>query len=589
MKKHLLLMISASLLASCGMNITSSSSDNPSFNSIEESETGSFSSATTENQGSSTSLTPTKGEDGYMILPDSYFPNYSGKMEGKSNSRIQIPEYDESTIFSGYRTYVNGKRVNCYNIKTDTSHTFASIGNKREDSAMLSIGLDGKATISIALSHPIYRTPVIRPTQAGITPKIDKDYRVISFTVYNKGQYTVEFNDYTTPTLHLFVEDVVEDTSMYKNDSSVMYFEEGLHTSSNDSRIPSSGTINLNDSIKTVYLEPGAIVRAAFFAYSLDNVRILGQGVIDGSVYERNATTNSRLIPIDFQYCSNVTIQDVTFTDCAGWCLNLYFLNGATIDNVKIITSRANGDGISVQSCQNVEVKNCFVRTFDDSLVVKNYPKYGNYSIEGTTKHIHFDNCLIFNDLAQCMEIGYETIGSIMEDITFNNITVLHAYHHAVISIHNANNAEVKGVSFENITVEDPSMGKGDGNGRLIDIQAAFSSTWSTNWKNTAVGNVYAPKIKNFLVNTTNTPTIQIIGSLDERDNTAHYVTDPVLEDVSINGNVIDSSYSKLVTNSYVKNLQILKSGSAVSGSHITYAKTSSEIEAEYSSYADFI
>ena len=44
-----------------------------------------------------------------------------------------------------------------------------------------------------------------------------------------------------------------------------------------------------------------------------------------------------------------------------------------SIDGVKIITARPNGDGITVQSSRNVTVSNSFVRTWDDSLVVKNY------------------------------------------------------------------------------------------------------------------------------------------------------------------------------------------------------------------------
>lgn len=53
------------------------------------------------------------------------------------------------------------------------------------------------------------------------------------------------------------------------------------------------------------------------------------------------------------------------------WACQAYDSHDGVIDGVKIITARPNGDGISLQSCQNYEVKNCFVRSWDDSLVVK--------------------------------------------------------------------------------------------------------------------------------------------------------------------------------------------------------------------------
>lgn len=56
------------------------------------------------------------------------------------------------------------------------------------------------------------------------------------------------------------------------------------------------------------------------------------------------------------------------------------------------------------------------------------------------------------------MEVGYETDGEYIRDITFENITVLHNFHKPVISIHNADDAKINGVTFRNITVEDAQM-----------------------------------------------------------------------------------------------------------------------------------
>ncbi len=525
-----------------------------------------------------------KDEEGFYILPSSFLSE-GVKEEGKKDSRISYVSAEGDRAFEEYRVYVNNKKVTPYKVKTDVSHAFKSIGNDREDSALRPLRLEGYCTITIELKHPIYRTPTIRPLQSGLSYERDKDFRTISFTIYNPGQYTIEFNDHITKTLHLFVDPFSNDEDSYKNDSSVLYFSKGIHDKSNDKRIPSDNTIRLSSSIKTVYLEQGAIVRASFFAYNLDGIRILGHGRIDGSVFVRNADTNQRQIPIDFQYCKNVTIQDVRFTDPAGWCLSLYFLDQVTISNVKIITSRANGDGVSVQSCKNVEVSHSFIRTFDDTLVVKNYPRYGNYSREGASEHIHFSDCIIITDLAQSMEIGYETIGEVRNDITFENITVLHAYHHAVFSIHNGNNANIKDVSYKNITVEDAAMGKGDGNGRLVDINVKHSSTWSDNWKKTSLGTIESVSFENILVNGNEGRRV-IEGSMDERDNSEHDVLGVTIQGFSVNGQ--EKKANDFRTNSFVKGVTFEELNKPITGSSISYPYTFSSILNNYSSFAVF-
>lgn len=527
-----------------------------------------------------------KDEEGYYILPSDFLKE-GRKEDGLKESVVSYTDATEETAFQEYRVYLNQKQVAPYKVKVDTSHTFKAIGNAREDNAMLSFRLKGYVKVTVQLKHPLYRNPTVRPLSAGIVTEMDKEYRTLSFYVHECGQYTVEFNDYMTKTLHLFVDDYVEgEEDIYKNDSSVLYFGKGIHDHRNDDRIPSDNIIRLTNQKKTVYLEEGAIVRASFFAYSLENVKILGHGIVDGSVFVRNATTGERQIPIDFQYCKNVFLQGVIFTDPAGWCLNFYFLDTALVDNVKIITSRANGDGISVQSSKNVEVKNCFVRTFDDTLVVKNYPKYGNYSLEGATDNIYFHDCILITDLAQSMEIGYETIGEIMKDIRFENITVLHAYHHAVFSIHNANNANIKGVSYKNITVEDAAMGEGDGNGKLLEFNVKHSSTWSDNWKTTTLGSVLGVSMENIKVEGREGD-MRIEGSLDERDHTTHPVNDVQILDFSLNGRKVDVSSFSLGT--YVSDFSVSKTDKEVRGADSVSKRSLNEAMQEYSSYVEFI
>ena len=58
--------------------------------------------------------------------------------------------------------------------------------------------------------------------------------------------------------------------------------------------------------------------------------------------------------------------------------------------------------GIDLVGCSNDTLKNSFVRAWDDCLCVKT-------DNTGNSGNIAFSNCVIWVDLAQAMEIAYET------------------------------------------------------------------------------------------------------------------------------------------------------------------------------------
>ena len=79
---------------------------------------------------------------------------------------------------------------------------------------------------------------------------------------------------------------------------------------------------------------------------------------------------------------------------------------------------------------------------------------------------------------------------STIENVTFEDITVLHNFHKPVLSIHNADNAAISNVTYKNIVVEDACMGLGDGTKELIDLQVLTNSGWSTTSDRGTISNV---------------------------------------------------------------------------------------------------
>lgn len=181
---------------------------------------------------------------------------------------------------------------------------------------------------------------------------------------------------------------------------------------------------------------------------------------------------------------------------------------------------------------------------------------------------------MIWTDLAQSLEIGYETVGEVMEDIKFKNITVLHNFHKPVLSIHNSNNANVKNVTYENITVDDASMGKGDGYSAVIEFNSKYSSTWSNVQKITKLGSVDNVKVTNLLVRGTSTTyPIIIEGDKESRsgyEQTEHYVSNVYLLDIKFGGKTINALNTKINKNEYTKGIYLLEpSGEEITGANL--------------------
>lgn len=330
---------------------------------------------------------------------------------------------------------------------------------------------EGKVTVEVVVNGATTLTDVkVRPLSTGVEPLVDGNK--ITFTLEYPTNYVLEYataegENPADNALHIFANEIEEETITADNvPENTLYIGPGVWMANS---LPVLGDNS------TIYLAGGAVVYGQIRTSNSKNITIKGRGVLCGSVYDREKASEFTL-PIELQNCDGVKIEDITILDPAGWAVTLYKCKNVEIDNLKIITARANGDGISVQSCENVTVKGGFVRTWDDSLVVKNVD-------QTPTSNILFDGVTVWTDLAQSMEVGFETYGPTMDDITFKNITVLHNYHKAAMSIHNADNAVITNVTYENITIEDAQM-KGDNqldgeNDFLIDMTIAFNTEWT--------------------------------------------------------------------------------------------------------------
>lgn len=488
------------------------------------------------------------------------------------------------SAYDGAQVHVGETRLPVYSVQVNTSQNWSGSNYTRTANGVCLFELDGIAEITVKPSVQIDYSSVVRPLSAKITPIADIQNNELKLTVKSAGEYVLEINNDKHNAIHFFVSDYDEaGRAKYTDYDNVMVFEAGLHTAANDSRINANNNNCITIPSNTiVYLADGAVVRGRFYAQNATNIGIAGRGIIDGSAFVRDANKNLVTVPMEFNYCKNVQLHDFFVLDPAGWTLSAYYNENVEIDNIKIISSRSNGDGISIQSCKDVNVSGCFVRTWDDGLVVKNYPMWSDRTHYGETENIVFEDCTLWTDLAQSMELGYETVGTKFENVTFDNITVLHALHLAPISIHNANNAEIKNVTYKNITIEDCAVPAA--NVGIIDFRVLYSSTWSDqHTAPTALGNVAGVTVENVKVISAKKFSAYIGGCHDTRRGfeSDHYVSDVTIKNVEVASTRPTKSDCTIRTTGekYVKNFDFVQDASAaVTGATFVPSQTEEKL-----------
>ena len=370
------------------------------------------------------------------------------------------------TSSSTARITANGHELFIYDVMVNHEHIW-NANTVPTDTPVTYFDFEGKVAIDIempGLPKPVESAAVL-PSACGIVPEVAEGH--VRFTITEPGQYTVIYNDSVNKATHIFANPLETDVPD-PDDPNVYWIGPGEWTM--DAIALQSG--------QTLYLSGGAVLHSIVSVSNADNVRICGRGMIDGSDYAAwNQAGSYARVPIDLNHSKNVTAEGIILVNSNCWNFNSYSSSHVTIDNVKIISGRQNGDGFTFQSCTDHTVTNCFARTWDDSLVIKNY--------SGSSKGITFQNIQVWTDLAQSMEIGYETDKGLtldpeISEVLFEDVTVLYNFHKPVISIHNSDDAFVHDITYRNITVENAMMqGDNGSNKELIEMSLAKSG-WST-------------------------------------------------------------------------------------------------------------
>lgn len=293
----------------------------------------------------------------------------------------------------------------------------------------------GPVTVEVTSERAV-NSAVVRPAALNISPEVT-GHRV-SFRLERPTSLVVEING-AAHALHLFASP--PETEVPPADTAgLRYFGPGVHH---------PGRITLQDN-EAVYIAGGAVVHGSIHAHGASNIRISGRGILDVSQYERGVGGGA----ICLADCRDITIEGIVMRDPDVWCCSLFGCQDATISGVKLIGLwRYNADGIDVCNSENVTVEDCFVRAFDDALVIKGLKSARNSFDDRPIRNVRFRRCVVWCDWGRAMEIGAETCSPEIADIVFEDCDIIRTTHIA-LDIQHGDRALIRDILFENIRVE---------------------------------------------------------------------------------------------------------------------------------------
>ena len=277
------------------------------------------------------------------------------------------------------------------------------------------------------------RSVAVRPSSLGIKPAVKGDR--ITFKLSRPVSAVVEING-SHGALHLFGSPLEKDAPA-PNAPGVRFFGPGVHR-------PGPITVASN---QTIYLAAGAVVYGSIEANNVSNLRICGRGIIDVSQIDRTNGFGA----IRLSGCSNVVVSGIVMRDPNAWGCSLFGCRNAAISNVKLIGLwRYNADGIDICNSQDVTIRDCFIRSFDDSIVLKGVKSgYDSQPVRNVTA----SGCVIWNDWGVALEIGAETCAPEISGIRFEDLDIIRATQVA-LGISHGDRATVRDVRYRNIRVD---------------------------------------------------------------------------------------------------------------------------------------
>ena len=328
--------------------------------------------------------------------------------------------------------------------------------DKPQDASMVQFDMGSPVEVMVKKNNGTVREVAIRPLNNNIACR--QVQNAVFFTLDKPQNLSVEFNGDRLHNLHLFANPMEEE--VYSEEAKgVMFFGPGIHRPkdlpNNQIRIPSN---------TTVYLAPGAVLKAKLLVDNAENVRIIGRGILDHPVRG-----------IEITDAKNVLIDGITVVNPEHYTVFGGGSSEIVIRNLKTFSCKSWSDGIDMMCCRKVLVDNVFLRTGDDCIALYNH----RWNWWGGSSDITVRNSVLWADVAHPINVGGHgdpdsLTGEVIENLTFHNIDILEhdeddPLYQGCMTVDCGDKNWVRNVLFEDIRVENIQEG------RLFYVKVRFN------------------------------------------------------------------------------------------------------------------
>jgi hypothetical protein len=335
-----------------------------------------------------------------------------------------------------------------YNVKIDSDGP--------SDASVAQFDFEGPVEIGVRKNNGDFKRVEVRPARNAIKPTVRDG--VVYFTIDKPQNLSVEFDGDRLHNLHIFAGAPIARPAPGPD---VVVYEAGLHTP------PSGGQTFPIQSGQTIWLAPGAILQGVFKPEKVENVRIIGRGMIDRPA-DQLVVQDSR----------NITVEGLTFLTPKHGTIACAGSSQVAFKDIKTLSNGSWSDGINVFACSDMTVERAFIRTSDDSVAIYATRKSGT----GDTRNIQVSRSVFWPDVAHAVFIGLHgdsKTPNVLEHIRFQDIDILgldedDPEYQGALAISAGDTNTVRDVIFDDIRVEQIEEGK------LFNVRTVFNAKYGT-------------------------------------------------------------------------------------------------------------
>ncbi len=365
-----------------------------------------------------------------------------------------------------YTVFVNGERVFCYN-------TFVEMHDVHT-AAISTFDVAAPSVITILRKKPFSYADIF-PKSKNIS--FSRKNNELTFTVSPGDKLSIEFDGDKFTNLHLFANmktdaplgrqiqpGIHRKEDVFPKEGETIVFLPGLHYIEE--------TMLRLSSFSSVHLCEGACLVGSIVCENIFDVKITGTGVINLMGFHRYSAFRG----IKLSDCSRIFISGVTIINPPHYSVYIGSSENIEIDNIKCFSHLGWSDGIDIMASKNIQIKNVFMRNSDDCIAVY----ASRWTHKGDCKNVTVSDSILWADVAHPMNIGIHSLeGDKIENITFENITVLEAHepqedYCGIMSVVAGDGAFVENITFKNISIERATLA------RLFDIRVTFNETYNS-------------------------------------------------------------------------------------------------------------